>query len=301
MLMDKKLHILHHLYGEEHESDLQELLQDEEVRAEYQALGELKNSLDQRPPQRPEASTFDAIVAAAAQDSPAPSAIARADRPARPNRSRRFRRISALATTCAVVIVVGVVFIQLNLTTTAPAPSEQAVSMDRAENGIMTEGEVEANAPARMDTRSAFEDMAAEPASPSDEVRSSKEASGRTAQSLMAIPAPSALATTRIEHVEEKEMDAVATKAFSGIVGEARAGSTVAPDSLPSWDEADKLRDIHRGIELLQARSADDAWDDPAVMSLDVLPTQHESSRRDRGLNTVGTQRTRKADNKNDG
>ena len=49
--MDEKLHIVQHLYGEgDDPAALQHLLEDDGLRADYEALSEAKHYLDGRPP-----------------------------------------------------------------------------------------------------------------------------------------------------------------------------------------------------------------------------------------------------------
>ena len=65
--MDEKLHIVQHLYGEgDDPAALQHLLEDDGLRADYEALSEAKHYLDGRPPARPDPMVIDRIVAAAA-------------------------------------------------------------------------------------------------------------------------------------------------------------------------------------------------------------------------------------------
>ncbi len=64
----------------------------------------------------------------------------------------------------------------------------------------------------------------------------------------------------------------------------------VAPDSAPSeaasestevlppWDDGSQLVDVYTHIEVLSARSTDDAWDEPEVLRIDSLPPAGASS-----------------------
>lgn len=108
--MDEKLHILHHLYGEETDpAELRRLLEDEALRQEYEALSEVKFHLDHRKRARPDPLVIDRIVAAAAATQPTPAAPKRHDRAARPGRTiRRFRTLGAVSAVLAVVLVVGI-------------------------------------------------------------------------------------------------------------------------------------------------------------------------------------------------
>ncbi|MEZ4701111.1 MAG: hypothetical protein R2834_12315 [Rhodothermales bacterium] len=64
--MDKKLQLLAHLYGEaEDAAPLQELLQDSDLKAEYQAMSEAKFWLDHSIAEKPDADVLARIMAAA--------------------------------------------------------------------------------------------------------------------------------------------------------------------------------------------------------------------------------------------
>ena len=103
---DRKRNILLHLYGEAPEdSDLRELLRDEELRTEYQALSEVKFRLDHRRSERPDPAVVDAVLAAAAGES---SAVGHrhGDRPAAARRSP-LRRLLVPALSVAAALVVA--------------------------------------------------------------------------------------------------------------------------------------------------------------------------------------------------
>ncbi len=106
--MDEQLHIVHHLYGEDTDpADLRRLLEDEALRAEYEALSEVKFYLDHRQGARPDPKVIDRIVAAAAM--PQRGATPRQDRAARPGRAiRRFRTVGAVSAVLAVLLVIGI-------------------------------------------------------------------------------------------------------------------------------------------------------------------------------------------------
>ena len=65
--MDKKLQLIQHLYGEADDRNaLRELLQDEDLNAEYQELNEAKFWLDHTSQERPDQAVLDTILSAAA-------------------------------------------------------------------------------------------------------------------------------------------------------------------------------------------------------------------------------------------
>lgn len=109
--MEKKLQLIRHLYGEaEDHSALQPLLEDEEVKAEYQAMGEAKFILDHRHRERPDQQVLDQIFAVAAQDDivSSPKGI-RKDRGAMPRQRFRNRRwLGAASTVLALLVTVTI-------------------------------------------------------------------------------------------------------------------------------------------------------------------------------------------------
>jgi len=128
--MDKKLHIVQHLYGEgEDRTDLGRLLEEEAAREEYEALSQVKAHLDLRPRVRPDPQVIDRVVAAAAVPSRFTTpALKQQDRAARPRlRLRRFGLIGAVSTALAVVLAVG---IGLDALRTSPSalPESQALA-----------------------------------------------------------------------------------------------------------------------------------------------------------------------------
>jgi hypothetical protein len=103
---NRKHEILLHLYGEAPEdSDLRELLRDEELRSEYQALSEVKFRLDHMRPVRPDPAVLDAVMSRAAG---APEAGTRrwGDRPPAP-RGTSLRRLLVPALSIAAALVVA--------------------------------------------------------------------------------------------------------------------------------------------------------------------------------------------------
>lgn len=122
---ERKRDILLHLYGEApEESDLRELLRDDELRREYQTLSEVKFRLDHRRRERPDPAVVDAVLAQVAGES---SGVAgrRGDRPAVPH-GARIRRllVPALSIAAAVVLAFGLGWWARTPGATAPPPSQ---------------------------------------------------------------------------------------------------------------------------------------------------------------------------------
>ena len=120
--MDDKKKILLQLYGET-ESELRELLRNEELRKEHQALSEAKFRLDHARRERPDPATIERIIAHAAAEHP--SAERRRPRTDRPPlwRSMPLRRvlIPAVSIAAALVIAVGLgIFEPASRESTAP-------------------------------------------------------------------------------------------------------------------------------------------------------------------------------------
>ncbi|QXD16528.1 hypothetical protein GQ464_006155 [Rhodocaloribacter litoris] len=110
--MDERLHIVRHLYGEvEDAEELRRLLEDATLRAEYEALREVKSRLDRWPPARPDAAVLERVVAAAAH--PERRAAPGGPRPDRgPRRApRRAGRWIGAAATLAVLLGVGLAYL----------------------------------------------------------------------------------------------------------------------------------------------------------------------------------------------
>lgn len=274
--MDKKLHIIQHLYDEGDSAAVEEALRDAEERLEYDQLRDLKAQLDQRPRPVPDVAVIDRIVALADKTALTAPRTARADRPARSGKSR-LRNWSAISLTLAVVIAVGIGIVQMPLS-------------DGASQAPMS-SELANTAPADV-SRDIPEPIEAAPSAPAP------------ARQRLAVPlAEEAIVAageqrvmTELEETESDmafldDADGAGLRPNEAMAGRALAAPVLADsEAVPAWEEGEALVELHRRIELLQARSADDRWDEPAVMSLDVLPTQPGTgSRIDRGLNTVGS------------
>lgn len=231
--MDKKLHILQHLYGErEDHAELRQLLEDEDLQAEYQALSEVKFRLDHRKRLRPDSQAIDQIMLAAGDDST--SLGPRQDRAARPRQAANWYRMAGVvASVFSIMVVAAIVWIQIQegqldptaLETTAEKKELSSTHSDEVNSPVLRERAFASSADTRAEPR----------------------------------------ATVPIEVAEELESD-----------------------TIPSWDDAERVLELHRRMQLLQARSNEFEWDESAVMSLDVLPGQSGGQA---GLRVVGQQR----------
>lgn len=119
--MDDTLRIIRYLYGEDDApADVERrLAEDDDLRAEYKALHEVKQHLDQRSPHRPDAAVIDQITEKAAEAASAQRTAAQAERtgserrherePARSEAGQRRRwGVAAAAALALVVVAVGI-------------------------------------------------------------------------------------------------------------------------------------------------------------------------------------------------
>ena len=244
--MDKKLHILHHLYAEEQDPDaLHRLLRDDEpLRQEHAALADVKRRLDRRPRHRPDAAVIDRVIAAAGR-----KREARMDRaPARPGR-RLFGLVGA-ACTLLVLAVIGVQLLSTGGISTEVAEQE-AVRL--AERDVPSATQNEAAAP----SAEALEREAVQDQAPPSEGRASE----RLASASSGRAAPPEEAPTSVQ--DEGAVEAPAAKRAA--VRPVQPAPLVMASTEVGWDAADEVRRLHRRIELVQARSRGLAWDDPAI------------------------------------
>ena len=134
-LMDKKLQIVLHLYGEaDDRAAFRRLLEDEEVRAEHQAMSEVKFALDHARPKRPDPAVLARIAEVAAHpERLAASPTRRRDR--MPVRLRRRRMWQWAGAAAVVVLAVGLGLGRLASGPDAPriASDERPASFEQAE------------------------------------------------------------------------------------------------------------------------------------------------------------------------
>ncbi len=127
--MDERLHIVRLLYGEGGDpAELRRLLEDEALRAEYQALSEAKFHLDHRRRVRPAPAVIDRILAAAAHPerlgATPPLRPERRDRAARPGPRRRAARWAGIAFVLTLLLGGGVYFLRDGTQAGPPALTE---------------------------------------------------------------------------------------------------------------------------------------------------------------------------------
>jgi hypothetical protein len=232
--MDKKLQIVNHLYGEASDrAELRELLGEEALNAEYQALSEAKFYLDHRHRARPDEGIVDHLVAVAAGEAepvkvPVRRLEARQDRPPARRLAIRRRSFPALLAAAVVVIAVGI--------GVWPSPSDPA---DQAAPSVAEEA----------------------PLMDADEARLG---SGREA---LAKAEPEAAFYAGARRADS------AVSAARALMGEAVMDEAMneTDESGLAWDEAADLRQMHRRIQMLQENNSDLNWDEAAV-PLEQLP-----------------------------
>ncbi len=133
--MDKKLQIVLHLYGEaDDRAAFRRLLEDEEVRAEHQAMSEVKFALDHARPRRPAPAVLARIAEAAAH----PERLEASPPRRRDRMPVRLRRRRAWQWAGAAVVVVLAVGFGLGRFASGPdaphvASSERPASLEQAE------------------------------------------------------------------------------------------------------------------------------------------------------------------------
>ena len=245
--MDKKLHILHHLYAEEQDPDaLYRLIRDDEaLRQEYAALADVKRRLDRRPCHRPDAAVVDQVAAAAGW-----KREARRDRAsARPGRRRIFGLIGTVCTTLLVLAVVGVQLFSSEGIGPAEAPLAERDVLDAAQ----TE---EAASPSEAPEREALE------TEPPTSERLAAALSKQAARSAKPAAAPA---------LAQDEARAEVPVAEPATVQPVQPAPLVMASTEIAWDDASKVRRLHRRIELVQARSRGLAWGDPVVEASEAM------------------------------
>lgn len=294
--MDKKLHILHHLYGEDDDPAARDaLLGDPALRAEYEALASVRAALDARSKPRPDAAVLDAVLAAAAAPG-GPPPRARTDRAPKPRRAaRRYRRLGALSAVVAVLLVVGIglqqgVLAPMLQESTTPSEAEAVLAAPKAERE-----EAFADQPAEAEPQN-FEAQLA-PTAPAPPAMAGARQRGvapapeatpparteapRLAEGFADVAAADEEARADDAAVEVAEADAVSL-GRSGIAGAMNAAAMANVDAdaaldtsaVPAWDEADAVQRIHRRLELIEARSSALNWDEIPAVSLDALPAR---------------------------
>ena len=247
--MDKKLQLIQHLYEEaDGETRLNELLEDPELKQEYQALSEAKFWLDHSKREKPSSESLQAVLglamnpegiatpeAASSSRSKKPSSR-RADRDAVP-RQRSFRK-RAFGITTFVMATVITAFVGYQLFT-----ENSSLLAPQAQDQITQE---KLSAPqAELADDAAFS-AGIEAGQPSTEAR---EEVGRLleAQSL------------------DQEAPSVASLQPASV-----------DTSMPDWDKVDDIMLYKQRIDMLLEQNQDIAWDETAV-PLESLSTTRPS------------------------
>lgn len=135
--MDKKLHIVRLLYGETERSETRDLLGDESLREEYQALSEVKFYLDQRRGARPDAAVLNQVFAAARGEVPVHAR--RPDRAPVARQAAPRRRLLWVGAALSLVVAAAVVLVAPWSSTEEAAPTladRAEITLDPAADGI---------------------------------------------------------------------------------------------------------------------------------------------------------------------
>lgn len=120
--MDKKLDIIRHLYGEvDDRAARRELLRDEEVAREFQAMGEAKFRLDHQHRRRPDPQVLQSIWAAAETGAPPVGAPAADRAPVARQTSARRGLLGLAGATAAAAVIALVVWWQPGSTPSSDA------------------------------------------------------------------------------------------------------------------------------------------------------------------------------------
>lgn|GEM_PF-1548011 len=235
--MDKKLQLIQHLYEEaDGETRLNELLEDPELKQEYQALSEAKFWLDHSKREKPSADSLQAVLALAMNHEAASpeadsstrsnkSSSRRADRGAVP-RQRSFRKrafgITTLVMATVLTAFVGYQLFTGNNSLMAPQAQDQftqeklsAPQAELADDAVVTDG-IEAR-------------------QRSNEAR--EEASRLLEAQGLAQEAPS------VASLQPASVDT----------------------SMPDWDKVDDIMLYKQRIDMLLEQNQDIAWDETAV------------------------------------
>lgn len=265
--MDDKLQIIQHLYDEaDAPSDRERLLEDEALRAEYEALSGIKFHLDKRPKQRPDVAVLDAVMATAAMASGQPGLRPRQDRKPQPrNAARRYGLFSTVSAVVAVLLVAGIGFFQMRQGGEMQMASETEMALEKADvfaDEAKPLAEEDAGGAMDADAPSAIAN--AEPAG--QRLARTDAVSSAPAEASNAMPpAPVARAAAGFAMAKTE-----AAEADMMLADDAEAKD----EPLPGWGDASgEVLRVHRQLEMVETRSPEFAWDDSTVISLDVLPT----------------------------
>ena len=263
--MDKKLLLIRHLYGEaDEESKLNQLLEEPDLKEEYQALSEAKFWLDHTKREKPAPDALQNVLAMAANPgnldahevpgtaSPetalpdhkvaAPDQKAtepekpRTDRPpvARQRFKRRIFGLSAFTMAVVITTLIGYQWFAPGNSVVAPAFDNQVSAEAEVNSELKSTAEAVAAGAARLDDSDNSADLLEAEAQPS-------------LQMARSAPSASALADAAVD------------------------------STLPDWDRVDEIIRYKQRIEMLLEQNQDLAWDETAV-PLEALQPDRLSS-----------------------
>lgn len=239
--MEKKLQLIRHLYGEaDDRSELQSLLEDEELKAEYQAMSEAKFLLDHSPRLRPDQQVLDQLFAVAAQDDivSSPKGI-RKDRGAMPRQRPRNRRwLGATSTVLALLVTVTIGYRWY----ASPDSTEALLQAPMADEAQMNESE---------------DGFAANPLRADEKKEKAQLAD-------------------RLDH--EQSLREETAPAVAELAGLTAASLAKTDTTLPDWNDLDEIRRVERRIDVLLDESDEFNWGQPAV-PLEMLPANGANGR----------------------
>jgi hypothetical protein len=251
--MDKKLQLIRHLYGESDDrSELRHLLEEADVKEEYQALSEIKFLLDHSKRERPDPGILDQIRAVAAQEdvvsSPRGVRKDRAALPRQHSKQRRWLGSVAALTVLFITVSIGYRWYQ------SPSASEAFLQAPAAsETRADASAEFKRNAPAPV---------------------AEKEEAGTLDESLQFADRPANKATSE-DAMEPADLSA--------------AGLAKTDTTLPAWNDLDDIRWVERRIDVLLDEVDEFNWGQPAV-PLEMLPPAG-SSATGSGLQQTGSRK----------
>lgn len=206
-------------------------------------LREMKRLLDDRPRHRPDRRALEAVLAAAAGET-LPRPPGRRDRAPVPPRARRSRLYMGVGSTMAVLLMVGLSWWGGTLPSSEPATGDRAAA-PAAEADAAGESFLEA---LRDEPPVAEAPVTSVEASRDDEAQI---ASARPSASVLA--GPSEPAEPIPADVAVRPAAAAAREGAHAVLAATAApeGGAESPEAL-SWDETERIRELHRRIEVLR-------------------------------------------------
>ena len=251
--MDKKLQLIRHLYEEsDGDTRLNQLLEDPELKQEYQALSEAKFWLDHSKREKPSQDALQAVLALATSEQPELQESSspprkREDRAALPRKRSARHRLFGITSVVVATLIIAVVGYQWFLGTDSllgPAVSPQAMQ----ESSVASEAEL------------------------ADDVAAQKKS----------------LDAAELQEEAGLALDAQRSNQFSpqsalqeGLapVGFEAASVAQADSAMPDWDKSEEIMLFRQRVDMLLEQNQDIAWDETAV-PLESLRTTQPANRR---------------------